>query len=91
MHDRARLSAAIRSYIAKQFPVARKESLKDDTQLLRSGIVDSLGMLDLVRFLQESFMMQISDEELTPENFATVASLVDFVEQKKGQCEVVAR
>ena len=91
MHDRERLAAAIRSYIVKQFPVARKESLKDDTQLLTSGIVDSLGMLDLVRFLEESFMIQVSDEELTPENFASVASLSLFVDGKEEQVGALAK
>lgn len=91
MHDTERRSQAIRSYIVKQFPVARKESLRDDTQLLTSGIVDSLGMLDLVRFLEESFMIQIFDEELTPENFASIACLATFVGQKKSEFEVAAR
>jgi acyl carrier protein len=91
MHDRDRRSVAIRSYIVKQFPVARKESLKDDTQLLTSGIVDSLGMLDLVRFLEESYMIQISDEELTPENFASIACLASFVESKGHQVGALAK
>jgi len=91
MHDRETRSRAIRSYIVKQFPVARKESLRDDTQLLTSGIIDSLGMLDLVGFLEESFMIQISDEELTPENFASIACLANFVGQKTSEFEVAAR
>jgi len=91
MHDRERPSRAIRSYIVKQFPVARKDSLRDDSQLLTSGIVDSLGMLDLVRFLEDSFMIQISDEELTPENFASVASLSSFVESKEFQVGALAK
>ena len=90
MHTERR-SAEIRSYIVKQFPVARKEALRDDSQLLTSGIVDSLGMLDLVRFLEESFMIQIFDEELIPENFASVACLANFVGQKKSQFEAAAQ
>jgi acyl carrier protein len=91
MQGTEKRSAEIRSYIVKQFPVARKESLKDETQLLTSGIVDSLGMLDLVRFLEDTYSIQISDEELTPENFASIRSLSSFVESKDRQVGAFAR
>jgi acyl carrier protein len=85
------LSSAIRNFIVRQFPIARKTSLGDDVALLTSGIVDSLGMLDLVRFLEQSFTIHVDDEELTPENFATIGSLASFVEHKRNQIEAIAQ
>jgi acyl carrier protein len=75
----------------QQFPAAKKRAIDENVRLLESGIVDSLGMLDLVSFLEKSFAIQLSDDELTPENFATIASLANFVRQKQGQVEVAAR
>jgi acyl carrier protein len=85
------LSAMIRSFVVQQYPAARKRPLDDHLPLLTSGIVDSLGMLDLVRFLEDSFAIQLSDEELTPENFASIASLASFVEMKRAQIEATAQ
>ena len=81
----------IRIFIIQTFPAARKLPLQDDMPLLESGVVDSLGVLDVVAFLEKSFMIQVSDEELTPENFASVRCLTSFVENKRAQIEVPAR
>ena len=46
-------------------------------------LIDSLGILDLVAFLEETFGVQASDEDLNPENFDGIATLVRFVESKR--------
>jgi acyl carrier protein len=84
------INSRIRSFIFQKFPVAKKRSISDDAPLLGSGIIDSLGTLTVVNFLEESFAIKISDEELTPDNFACINSLVRFVELKKGQVGVLA-
>jgi acyl carrier protein len=84
------INSRIRSFIFQKFPVAKKRSISDDAPLLGSGIIDSLGTLTVVNFLEESFAITISDEELTPDNFACINSLVRFVELKKGPVGVLA-
>ncbi len=84
----------IRAFVIQKFPAARKQSFDDDVALLASGIVDSLGMLDLVDFLEKSYSITLSDDELSPENFASVRALAAFVTSKKPQLapvEVAAR
>jgi acyl carrier protein len=44
----------------------------------------------VVAFLEKSFTIKISDDELTPENFATIKRLAEFVQKKTGQIEVAA-
>ena len=58
--------------------------MNDRTPLLESGIIDSLGILDLVAFLERSFQITLQDDELTPENFANISSIVNLVEQKRN-------
>ena len=91
MHNGTPIHDKIRSFVVQKFPAAKKRSLDDNVPLLASGIVDSLGMLDLVSFLEESFAIQLSDDELTPENFTTISALASFVEQKKAETGVAAR
>ncbi len=45
-------------------------------------MIDSLGILDLVHFLEEEFAVAIADEELQPENFQSLESVAEFVRKK---------
>jgi acyl carrier protein len=72
----------IREFVLKSFPLARKKGITASEKWLESGVLDSLGILDLVHFLEERFFIQISDEELLPENFESFASVAEFAQRK---------
>ena len=72
----------IRGFILEKFPLARKQGLKSNDRLLEGGILDSLGVLDLVSFVEQEFAIQISDDELVPDNFQTIEQLAAFVQAK---------
>jgi acyl carrier protein len=72
----------IREFILKHFPLARKNGVKPEEKWLETGMIDSLGILDLVHFLESEFTVQISDEELLPENFESLKTVTDFVCRK---------
>ena len=74
----------IRGFVLETFPLARQDPPGDADPLLESGLVDSLGILELVNFITEEFGVAVSDEDLQPENFNTIQSLVGFVGRKTG-------
>lgn len=74
----------IRAFVRRRFPLAAAADVEDEDSLLDSGIVDSLGILDLVAFLEKSFGIRVGDEELNPANFDSIASVVRFVAAKKA-------
>lgn len=76
----------IEAFLKKRFPLTRKVGRND--ALLESGLLDSLGILEIVTFLEQEFRITITDEELLPENFQSIACLVTFV-QNKGNGTVV--
>ena len=78
------IRARVRDFIMKRFPVARDKGLSDDDSLMRSGAVDSLGILDLVAFMESEFDFELTDDELQEENFDCIASLATLVESKVG-------
>jgi acyl carrier protein len=80
----------IRAFILKKAPAPKRKTLNDDSLLLGSGIIDSLAMLDVLAFLEKSFAITISDEELTPENFGSIRSVASFVESKWKSLEISA-
>jgi acyl carrier protein len=73
---------AIRKFIYDKFPLAKSRKLQDSSQLLEEGVLDSLGVLELVNFLQDEHGIPIDDEELVPENFASIDAIAAFVEAK---------
>jgi len=79
----ATVSDRIREFVRSRFPLARNLDFSDEDSLLDAGVIDSLGILDLVGFLEETFGLQASDDDLNPENFDSIATLVRFVESKR--------
>jgi acyl carrier protein len=84
MSDIQSVNSRIREFVLATFPLARKHGVKDSDPLLDNGIVDSLGVLELVEFLQQEFGLRVSDEELLPENFQSIQQVASFVSAKKG-------
>ena len=84
------IGSGIRGFIVQTFPAARKRSFCDETRLLESGVIDSLGILDVVSYLEQSFQIEVSDEDLVPDNFATIQSIASFVEQKRSPLRISA-
>ena len=86
MKEETKLVAeSVRQFIVGNFPSARRRVLGNDDPLLENGIVDSLGILDIVNFLESEFGVAASDDELVPENFRTVQSIAGFVERKQNR------
>jgi acyl carrier protein len=56
--------------------------LTDDYPLLESGVIDSFGIFEIVQFLEDECSVEIADDELVPENFATLAAIAKLVESK---------
>lgn len=54
----------------------------DDTSFLEEGIVDSMGIMELVMFVDESFNIRVEDEELVPDNFDSVSKLAAYIRLK---------
>jgi acyl carrier protein len=78
------LSAAIKEFIMTEVnPDLHLERLDDDEPLIESGIVDSLGMLKLMAFLDESFGVDLGGE-IQPENFKNVRTICAIVEGQRS-------
>ena len=82
MNQAQTVEERVREFVLKQFPLARKGGVKPDDRWLETGLIDSLGILDLVRFLEMEFSLHVSDEELSPENFQSLAAVASFVDAK---------
>ena len=59
-----------------------KKSLDPDEDLLEHGMIDSMGVMKLLIFMEKTFGIKVEDEEIIPENFQSLNSMVTFVGQK---------
>jgi acyl carrier protein len=59
-------------------------TLSSDVDLLGSGLVDSLGIMRLVAFLEETYATSVPPEDVIIDNFLTINSIVAYVHRKTG-------
>ena len=83
------IKAQIREYIVENILFGDGAVLEDNVSFRESSILDSTGFLDLIGFVETTFKIEISDDELDPENLETLSKVSGFVEKKMGQRESV--
>jgi len=69
-------------YIVENFLFGSGEGLSPSQSLLESGVVDSTGVMELVLFLEQTFHIEVADEDLVPENLDSVSNIAGFVDRK---------
>ena len=75
----------VRDYILQNYLFSTDaNALQDEVSLMKSGVIDSTGVLELIMFLQERFAIEVADEEMVPDNLDSVSNIVSFVARKRG-------
>ncbi|MHB8056670.1 MAG: acyl carrier protein [Desulfuromonadaceae bacterium] len=73
----------LENYLLNEIAVGLdKKTLEPDEDLLELGIIDSLGLMKLISFMEETFAISIPDEEVVPENFQSLTRMVKLVEMQ---------
>lgn len=70
-------------YIKEELLRGRKNDLQPEDDLLGSGIINSLGILQLVSFIEERMSIEIPDEDVVYENFHSVGALTDYLDSQQ--------
>ena len=74
---------SIRNFVQSELVSGKEhQNLSDGDQLIETGIIDSLGIMKLIGFLEDNLSVQIDDMELIPENFSSIDSITTLVEKK---------
>jgi acyl carrier protein len=76
---------ALREFISRDLPNGRPMAeLTDDFPLIRERVVDSLGIFQLVSFIESDLGVHIPDDEVVLENFETIGALAAFIGAKQA-------
>ena len=74
----------VEEFIVREIALGRGiDSVAHDRDLLDGGVIDSLGIVQLISFLEENYGIKVDDDDLDPENFRSLDSIAVLVEKKK--------
>ncbi len=76
------IEEAIIKFVTRELLNSSLEIEADDN-LLSDGMVDSMGMLRLVSYIEELMQLTIPHEDLVIENFRTIKAIVEYLEQRE--------
>lgn len=77
----------IREFIIKNLYYADGSALSDDTSFLAEGVIDSMGAMELVAFVESEFKIKVEMSEVVVKNFDSIRKLGNFVRCKLGIAE----
>ena len=81
-----RLTETIRSFIIDSFAAGeRPENVPDDLDLIKSGILDSLALVETASFLEDLAGSEIGSHELTPDNVGSIGAMTRFIAKRRAE------
>jgi acyl carrier protein len=76
----------IKEFIIEEFaPDLSVEQLETDYDLLAGGVLDSLGVLKVLVWLEDTFQISADDAEIFPESFGSVEAINAFIASMRAQ------
>lgn len=71
----------VRDFIVR---AARLRSLEDNENILESGLVNSLLLVQILNFVERDLEVEVADDDLDMHNFQSVAAITAFVERARS-------
>lgn len=85
MGDADNVRPEMRAFIEDNFLYLQPDvELGDGDDLLKAGIVDSLGFVELVEEVEARYGVQVQDVDITEENFGSIDAIARYVEGKRA-------
>jgi acyl carrier protein len=79
------LETEIRKFIAENMLFSADGfNYGDNDSLLEAGIVDSVGVMELVSFVDKTYQITVPPEDISPDNFDSVSRLANYIRLKQG-------
>lgn len=83
------MKTTIREFVCRT-TFSDPKKIKDDMHLFDEGIFDSMGLLNLIAFLEEEYGIKVADSELDATNFGSIDAIVVYLERKLKPAEPCA-
>lgn len=74
----------VRAFVQESFLYAMPDfELGDDDRLLEKGVIDSMGVAELIAFVENEFGVFTTDDEVSEANFGSLSAIAGFVATKQ--------
>ena len=74
----------LEKFVLENLPAGRgRKSIDPDEDLLAGGVIDSLGLMEVVSFVEQEYGIEVTDQDLVADNFRSLKSIQEFVEVKR--------
>jgi acyl carrier protein len=83
--------ANLRQFLATEVLFSKEFSFGDDTSLVEEGIVDSLGVVNLVMYVKAALGVEVEASDINPSNFDSVNNIVGYVMRKRAVTDAVSK
>ena len=74
----------IRRFVIDNYLFGEEGTLSNEDSFMETGIIDSTGILELVKFLESTYTIKVTDEELIPDNLDSVSKIASFILMKQS-------
>jgi acyl carrier protein len=73
----------VRQYLDENFLYMRTDViLREDDSLLGGGVIDSMGVMEIVAFLESEFGIEVEDADVTEDNLGSLGAIARYVDAK---------
>jgi acyl carrier protein len=79
MEQHSDIEAGVRGFITENFPLSDGSELGRADSLLEAGVIDSVGVLELIEHLEATYGIQVPDEDVLPENLDSIEAIGRYV------------
>jgi acyl carrier protein len=75
----------LRAFVFENFLYMRPDfELADDDHLLERGVVDSLGVVEMVQFVEQEFGVEVAEDEISEANLGSLQAIARFISGKQA-------
>jgi len=79
------VAGKVKAFVVDRFLYGQGgDALGSTDSFLQRNLMDSTGVLELVAWLEESYKIQVADQELVPDNLDSIDKITAFVKKKQG-------
>lgn len=73
---------AVKKFLIQKDYIDENDEIGIEDSLLERGIIDSVGIMNLVEMLEKEYNIEIDDDDLMPENFDSLTAIDNYVKSK---------
>lgn len=81
MIEKAKIEEKVKEFILKTSYLSENK-VEPKTLIFAEGIMDSMGFISIINFIEETFDVTADDDELIDSNFESISAITEFIERK---------